>query len=388
MSSSFRVAMQQVGVHGRFLHAAFDAALKKLNEFDIRGLANLAWAVAVSRSNCAHQKTALLTQLASAAQVALRHQLRSVSNELEVRSLIFSLLSLAWALRFQSSLGRDVEGDLYAGLRHLARVLESSRCRWPRPDRPLQMASLPKELNEPIVILNCRGMVVALKPPGWEVDTSAKGQSEALSLSMFLQSQLPPEENNLLYDFNYGFGFVHRLDVASSGLILAARTFDGLICLQWQKALCAIDREYIVVCTGLGETLRMVTIRAEVAARGLHKYSRTLTQDNGLPAETRLRTVAQLNTASGGLLGGASLVVIQIYTGRRHQIRAHTRFIGHPTACDAWYTPNAVRLYLEDLLQPMPLRAWVRTPRWVGELIPPPKDMVGEVYDPGLAAVQ
>lgn len=49
------------------------------------------------------------------------------------------------------------------------------------------------------------------------------------------------QENNLLYDFNYGFGFVHRLDVASSGLILAARTFDGLICLQWQKALCAID---------------------------------------------------------------------------------------------------------------------------------------------------
>lgn len=130
------------------------------------------------------------------AQVALRHQLRSVSNELEVRSLIFSLLSLAWALRFQSSLGRDVEGDLYAGLRHLARVLESSRCRWPRPDRPLQMASLPKELNEPIVILNCRGMVVALKPPGWEVDTSAKGQSEALSLSMFLQSQLPPEDHS------------------------------------------------------------------------------------------------------------------------------------------------------------------------------------------------
>ena len=69
-------------------------------------------------------------------------------------------------------------------------------CRWPRPDRPLQMASLPKELNEPIVILNCRGMVVALKPPGWEVDTSAKGQSEALSLSMFLQSQLPPEDHS------------------------------------------------------------------------------------------------------------------------------------------------------------------------------------------------
>jgi len=45
----------------------------------------------------------------------------------------------------------------------------------------------------------------------------------------------------LLHDFNYGFGFIHRLDVASSGLILAARTYQGLMCLQWQKAVSTID---------------------------------------------------------------------------------------------------------------------------------------------------
>ena len=36
------------GVHERFLTAAYQAVLRKLDEFDLRGLSNLAWAVAVS----------------------------------------------------------------------------------------------------------------------------------------------------------------------------------------------------------------------------------------------------------------------------------------------------------------------------------------------------
>merc|ERR1712118_492194 len=39
---------------------------------------------------------------------------------------------------------------------------------------------------------------------------------------------------------------------------------------------------------------------------------------------------------------------IRIYTGRRHQIRAHTRHVGHPTAADARYTPRDVELKLCD----------------------------------------
>ena len=77
---------------------------------------------------------------------------------------------------------------------------------------------------------------------------------------------------------------------------------------------------------------------------------------------TRLRSVAQLRLG-GEDFASLSLVTIQIFTGRRHQIRAHTRFIGHPTACDGWYAPAAVHLRLGDLLGPAPLRAWVRTPR-------------------------
>ena len=36
----------------------------------------------------------------------------------------------------------------------------------------------------------------------------------------------------MLHCASYGFGFIHRLDVASSGLVLAATTFQGLLWLH------------------------------------------------------------------------------------------------------------------------------------------------------------
>ena len=48
----------------------------------------------------------------------------------------------------------------------------------------------------PTIIVDCRGIVATLKPPGWEVDTSTEEQSGALYLSTFLQSQLAPQDSD------------------------------------------------------------------------------------------------------------------------------------------------------------------------------------------------
>lgn len=366
-------------VHERFLQAAFTQVARNVDDFDLRSLANLVWALAVSGTH----PERLLHTISSAAQAALKRQLPELSSESEAHSLIFSLLALAWALKFHSSLSRDLESEIGDGLHRIAHFLERrGSC---ASVKPYMSSLIPSNLLEfpeqkPRILVQPAGMLVALKPPGWEVDTTI-AESEALSLSAFLQSHLVAEESPLLFDFKYSYGFIHRLDVASSGLILAARTHHGLICLQLQKALCAIDREYIVMCEGTGglnsALQRVVTV--EVATRGLNfdKNSRTLTQDSGMPAETRLRIVAHLSCNEG--MSNVSLAAIQIYTGRRHQIRAHTRFIGHPTVCDAWYAPSSVHLSMKDMLGPPPARCWVRTPRWVGELPAPPQDMVNLV---------
>lgn len=174
-----------------------------------------------------------------------------------------------------------------------------------------------------------------------------------------------------------GFGFVHRLDVASSGLILVGKTFKGLFYLQWQKSLYEIEREYEVVSYDLeGRGLRIVNAKVSVSGK---KASRTVTEDRGQPAISYFKAQAHLQ---GGPASNFrfSVLVIQIYTGRRHQIRAHARAVGHPTACDGWYAPSSVQLLGSERTGAAPQRAWVRTPRWDGDLPLPPKALEGQVY--------
>lgn len=231
-------------------------------------------------------------------------------------------------------------------------------------------------MEEPKILITGTGMLVVCKPPGWEVD-SVSNETDAICLSRYLQQHFDRREYPLLHDNAHGFGFVHRLDVASSGLVLVGTNFEGLFFLQWQKNLYDISREYQVISYDLDAKL-LHEVDANVNVSSL-KTSRTLTEENGQPAISHILTEAHLN---GGqkIKFSYCIIVIRIHTGRRHQIRAHTRAIGHPTACDGWYAPSTVLILGPDQTGPAPPRAWVRTPRWDGELTAPPEELEGQVF--------
>jgi len=220
--------------------------------------------------------------------------------------------------------------------------------------------------------------MVIQKPPGWEVDSVAN-DTDALCLSKFLQQRFKKQTNPLLHDSLYGFGFIHRLDVASSGLVLTASTTEGLLALQWQKSLYRIGRDYVVVSYDLEVAGQRRCIDGKVSVPRA-KVGRTLTEDRGLPASSHILT--QAHSHGGDLTSGMrfTMLVIRIHTGRRHQIRAHTRLVGHPTACDGWYAPTAVLMITAAMRERVPPRAWVRTPRWEGELMAPPPELHDHVY--------
>ena len=116
-------------------------------------------------------------------------------------SLIFSLLALAWALKFHSSLSRELESEIRDGLHRIAHFLERRRSH--TSVKPYMSSLVPSNLLEfpeqkPRILVQPEGMLVALKPPGWEVDT-AIAESEALSLSAFLQSHLHAEDGPQQY---------------------------------------------------------------------------------------------------------------------------------------------------------------------------------------------
>merc|ERR1719503_309496 len=88
-------------------------------------------------------------------------------------------------------------------------------------------ASTPLDYDEPTVVLNIPGIVVIFKPAGWETDVydvekygvPLTQAARYYLLSTFLGKTFPEDEFPLCHSVEHGFGFVHRLDQMSSGLI-------------------------------------------------------------------------------------------------------------------------------------------------------------------------
>merc|ERR1712226_1321245 len=105
-------------------------------------------------------------------------------------------------------------------------------------------------------------------------------------LSSFVQRRLTREDSALVYCKELDFGFIHRLDVPSSGLVLGGTTLEGLFHLKWQIAVYAIQRQYITVNHG-----RAFAGREEVNERidaTAADTIRSTVDETGKPACTKL----------------------------------------------------------------------------------------------------
>lgn len=212
-------------------------------------------------------------------------------------------------------------------------------------------------VGDPELVLELVGMSVVLKPRGWEVDGKGSAGNDCELLSTFVQSTYPEETHPLVYYSEFDHGFIHRLDIPSSGLILTGTSFEGLYWIRWQLNVYHIGREYHVVCQDLVHA-ELETIDAPIDVR-THKLGshRSLTGEHGGPALTWVRAVAHvLNlrpTVSSAFVsksldrerGGPSSVtpvIIRIRTGRKHQIRTHLLSSLHPSVADGMYAVSAI----------------------------------------------
>jgi 23S rRNA pseudouridine1911/1915/1917 synthase len=121
---------------------------------------------------------------------------------------------------------------------------------------------------------------------------------------------------------------VHRLDKDTSGAVVFARTRDALHGLQESFRRHAIEREYVAIVEG------------ELPGSGV--FSADLVRDGGdrrrgvaRPGEPGKRAVTHYRTLER--LPGATLVSIELETGRTHQIRVHFAAAGHPVLGDRVY---------------------------------------------------
>lgn len=242
---------------------------------------------------------------------------------------------LAWSFTFVSQSDRPLLRDVQVAQLELGRAFDKHHMLWNahagvRDSLPLA----PSEGVElPSIPCHLRGMCLVLKPPGWEVDT--EGDSGLRHLSGYLQVALPLEKRAVAFRPDFGFGFIHRLDTPSSGLILTATSFEGYSFLEWQMYTYAIDREYYVLGHGIARMQEL-----NVVERILDTKIATVSP-HGRPAESHIRFLANIGRSPNPTVANAyCAVAISILTGRRHQIRVHMRHSKCPSVADHRYSPG------------------------------------------------
>lgn len=158
-------------------------------------------------------------------------------------------------------------------------------------------------------------------------------------------------------------GVVHRLDAATTGALVLAKTGDALQGLSEQFRRREVEKAYLAGVRGeVGVAEGVVEGRVERDARRPWRM------------RTGGRKEASTEFVVLGRGEGVTLLLVRLRTGRTHQIRVHLSAIGHPVIGDPLYGGGE---------GPLLLHAWrlgfrhPATGEWVEYEAEPPPELAG-----------
>ncbi|MCR6660587.1 MAG: pseudouridine synthase [Asticcacaulis sp.] len=145
---------------------------------------------------------------------------------------------------------------------------------------------------------------------------------------------------------------VHRLDMATSGLIVFARGAEAHRTLSKAFADRRVSKRYIAVVAGRLEGRGEVDL--PLITDWPNRPRQMVDHKIGKPSLTRWRVLEAGE--------GTTRVELEPVTGRSHQLRVHMMAIGHPILGDVFYAPQEIealsprlRLHAECLSLPHPI---------------------------------
>jgi 23S rRNA pseudouridine955/2504/2580 synthase len=192
----------------------------------------------------------------------------------------------------------------------------------------VQSGKVPGGLAQHIVFENERWLVIN-KPAGLAVHG---GSGLSLGLIEALRAERPAAPYLEL---------AHRLDRETSGCLVIAKRRSFLRAFHEQLRAGEVEKYYLALVAGNwsgGER----TVDAPLRKNTLQGGERVVRVDaGGKTAVTLFRPVDRFN--------GATLVEVDLQTGRTHQIRVHAAHIGHPLAGDGKYGDPAFNADMRKL---------------------------------------
>lgn len=182
-------------------------------------------------------------------------------------------------------------------------------------------------------------MLVINKPSGLAVHAGSQiqlGLIEALRV-------IKPEQDFL--------ELVHRLDRDTSGCLMVAKSRESLLKLQQQMQSDEIDKRYLTLLKG------NLASKEELVEQSLQKN--TLSSGERMVAIDTAGKKAKTLFLQQQQLRLAQLTEVKLYTGRTHQIRVHSAWLGHPVAGDDKYGDREFNKILKNYgLKRLFLHAW------------------------------
>ena len=178
---------------------------------------------------------------------------------------------------------------------------------------------------EPAIIYEDEAMAVLSKPAGM---LSVPGKTDDDSVAAWAQRRWP------------GALLVHRLDMLTSGILLAAKTMEAYQQLQQQFTDRTVKKKYLAIVEGSPAKEHGI-IDLPLASDPMNRPLQVVDPENGKRAITEYRVLQA---------GQHSLLALLPHTGRTHQLRmhcAHPEGLGCPIVGDELYGRKADRLYLQ-----------------------------------------
>ena len=201
-------------------------------------------------------------------------------------------------------------------------------------------------------------LLVLVKPAGL-LSVPGRGADKQDCASARAQQQWP------------GALVVHRLDMATSGLLLMARTPDVQRALGHAFAQREVEKHYQAIVQGCMSAPESQggwgDIELPIAADWERRPLRVIDHEHGKPSHTRWRVLAMDEAAQ------TTRLELSPITGRTHQLRLHLAAIGHAILGDALYAGASTQARAPRLLLHATRLAFAHplSGAWVQYALPP-----------------